>query len=78
MEQFIRGIGLSVIAFGAVMIGACVTGTLVWVLWDDVIPYFFQSAVANGLPSDPSWWMCVLLTWLTSVLFKASTSTSKD
>ena len=69
-------ISLSVIEVLVIFIGAIVTGTLIWGLWDHVIPYFFQFAIDAGLPESPEWWPCVLLSWFIGALKSTSTTNS--
>ena len=78
MDKFITAIGTVALAVILLFVGSCITGTIIWALWDDVVPYFFSNAIANGLPYAPTWWKCVMLTWFTGLLIGKSTTTSSN
>lgn len=69
---------LSVMAMMALVVFvAVIGGVFVWYLWPLVIPTVFPGAAASGLiAKELSLTTAILLSWLTSILFK-STSTGK-
>jgi hypothetical protein len=70
---------LSVLAVMAlVLVAATFSGVLIWWLWPLVVPAVFPGAVASGLVvKDLSLANAILLSWLSSILFKASVTSGK-
>lgn len=61
-------IGASLIAFGAFL-----GGTVVWLIWPYAVPAAFPGLVASGaIAAKLPWWSSVCLTWLFSILLKAT------
>lgn len=67
------------ILIGTIAIVAVLGGTLTWLMWDDVIPYFFPEFVKQGfLVKQPDWWKCVMFCWFIKFIFNFTiTSESK-
>lgn len=61
----------------AVSIAAFFGGTIVWLLWP-VVGIAFPSLITSGaIAGHLSWWDAVSITWLFSILIKASQTNSK-
>lgn len=70
----ITGLGIVLVFLSAV-----ITGTILWIIWDDCIPYVFPALVNGGyLASDLSWWQAVTLTWISNILLKSSFSSNGE
>lgn len=47
-----------------------ITGTLIWLLWDNTIPYIFEGLVSNGyIERNPEWFDVVKFSWIVGLLF---------
>lgn len=69
-------IGEAVAKFSVSVLGALLSGTIIWLIWDTVVPYFFSALLSYGIPADPTWWMCVLLAWFIGA-FRAKATVTK-
>jgi hypothetical protein len=69
-------IGEAVAKLSVSVLGALLSGTIVWLIWGTVVPYFFSTLVSYGVPVDPTWWMCVLLMWFIGS-FRAKVTVTK-
>ena len=70
-------IGEEVAKFSVSVLGALLSGTIIWLIWDTVVPYFFFALVSYGVPAHPTWWMCVLLMWFIAT-FRGKATVPKD
>jgi hypothetical protein len=58
-----------------VLLVAVLSGVFIWLMWPLVIPVVFPGAVASGMiAKEISLSSAILLSWLSSLLFKSSTS----
>lgn len=70
-------VGLGTLAIIAII--AFVSGTIVYFIWPVAIPAAFPGLVASGaLAAKLAWWQAVCLTWLFSILIKASQTNKKE
>ena len=67
---------IAVVIAGALSVAmlATMTGSLLWLMWEHTVPYFFPMWIKAGVPSQPGWWECVLLVWVTTILLKVKAS----
>lgn len=77
MNKFAEGLGMIVmgllIIFGISVLG----GTILWLIWEDSITGMFPKAVETGvLAATLTWWQSVKITWIFSILIKATNSTT--
>ena len=63
MNSFTQGLLIAIGGFVVIAVIAVLGGTIVWALWDNVMPKLF------GLP-DIGWWEAVSLSWITGILFR--------
>ena len=79
MEKIIGTILIAIVAIILLGFMALFGGTIIFWLWPHVMPEVFPGLVAGGfVVAKIAWWKAVLLTWLTSILFKGSSSNSKS
>lgn len=72
--KFLAFVGVIVL----VLIISTITGTLVWLLWDNTIPQLFSGFVENGyVAKSPDWFDVVKFSWIIGLLF-ASGSSNND
>jgi hypothetical protein len=71
MEKFLAIVGAITLAVGLVAALAFLNGTLLWVLWDNIMPKLFS------VP-DLTWWEAVSLSWIAGILFKSNITNTKD
>jgi len=66
-------IGGIIITASLIAFGAFLGGTIVWLIWPFAIPAAFPGLVTSGvIAAKLSWWSAVCLTWLFSILLKAT------
>lgn len=59
-----------IIVFTFIFIACTITGTLVWLLWDNTIPALFSGLVEKGYVSpSPKWFDVVKFSWIIGLLF---------
>lgn len=62
-----------------VLLISTITGTLVWILWDNTIPQLFSGLVENGyVAKSPDWFDVVKFSWIIGLLFASGSSNSKN
>lgn len=62
-----------------VLLISTITGTLVWLLWDNTIPQLFSGLVENGyVAQSPDWFDVVKFSWIIGLLFASGSSNSKN
>lgn len=55
------------------------TGTLVWLLWDNTIPNLFGGLVENGyIEKYPDWFDVVKFSWIIGLLFASGRTNSEN
>lgn len=66
-------------ALAVVFLISTITGTLVWLLWDNTIPYIFDGLVNNGyIEKNPDWFDVVKLSWIVGLLFSSRKVSKED
>lgn len=79
MAKLLAGIVVGLGALAIIAIIAFVSGTIVYFIWPVAIPAAFPGLVASGaLAAKLAWWQAVCLTWLFSILIKASQTNKKE
>lgn len=62
-----------------VLLISTLTGTFVWLLWDNTIPNLFGGLVENGyIEKYPDWFDVVKFSWIIGFLFASRSSNSKN
>lgn len=75
VAKFIGVLGALILVFAL----ALVSGTILWLIWPVAIPAAFPGLVASGIIAGKlSWWASVCLTWVFSILVKATQTVNKD
>lgn len=66
-------------ALAVVFLISTITGTLVWLLWDNTIPYIFDGLVSNGyIEKNPDWFDVVKFSWIIGLLFSSKVSSKEN
>ena len=74
VAKFIGVLGALILVFAL----ALVSGTILWLIWPVAIPAAFPGLVASGIIAGKlSWWASVCLTWVFSILVKATQTVNK-
>jgi len=67
-------LGIALVAFGAL-----ISGTILWLIWPVAIRGAFPALVEQDvLAGELRWWVAVCLVWAFSILFKSSSTSSKN
>lgn len=66
-------------ALAFMFVVSTITGTLIWLLWDNTIPYIFDGLVSNGyIERHPEWFDVVKFSWMIGFLFSNKSLENKD
>lgn len=74
MDKLVIGVILGLGAIALIAALSLVSGTIVWLLWPYAMAAFPGLVKAGTLASELSWWTSVCLTFVCSILIKASQS----
>jgi hypothetical protein len=79
MDKIAKIIGVGVLGIIVIALIAILSGTVLWLIWDDCIPYVFPALVEKGaLTADLHWWQAVTLTWVFAILLKPAYSSKNE
>jgi hypothetical protein len=77
MNQIVEGMGKIIVGILILCGVAVLSGTLLWLIWEDSITAMFPKAVETGvLASTLTWWQSVKITWIFTLLLKATNTNS--
>ena len=77
MEDFVKVVGIAVLAIALLGLVSVLSGTILWMIWPVAIPAAFPGLVASGVIAGRlTWWASVCVSWLFGILIKAGSSTT--
>jgi hypothetical protein len=77
-NKFLIAIGALIIGLLIIAISSVILGTVLYVIWEDSVTAMFPSSVENGiLASKLTWWQCVKISWVFSILIKSTNTETK-
>lgn len=77
MNKFAEGIGMIVTGILIVFAVSVLGGTILWFIWEDSVTAMFPKSIESGiLAATLTWWQCVKISWVFSILIKTTTTNS--
>lgn len=77
MDNFFEAVGKGLVVSLIIFVMAILSGTLFWLIYDSLHALFPTAAEKGIIAKELGWWDAVCVTWIFSILIKATLTNNK-
>lgn len=78
MDKLSTALGGLILLIFTVFLFAVFGGTILWLIYDHIHALFPKAAESGIIAQHLNWWDAVCVTWISSILIKGSTTSTKS